>query len=350
MGGQRFAKYEAAKKAARLEISRRKQEAFFNDMQKKLDAAPLAKKRGVEMSKAEFARKTGGKTRDDSMSAAIEISRQPRGRTKAGDRRNEARLRKIQDDVRATDKAYDLAIKSGRIKPPTDSLARKAAGDPSNPAVQAAQRLQAKTAAKRASRQGGDTAVSNIPMRGRRARSLDAEISRNVRQQRASARTQDRARNRQFKSDQSRAKALRAKYGDQLARSFAAKSGQSVGEVKRAIKGMEPSRQVQLLTQAGREQRAVANQRRTMAAQPAPGSRRLSKAQVRSQLRADTAVEIYNARGSRRQQIIRNQAGLARTSRAQSNQMRTRADRLAEATATGLPMIKVTKPTRRKLK
>lgn len=249
MGGQRFAKYEAAKKAARLEISRKKQEAWLSATQKKLDAAPLAK-----------------------------------------------------------------------------------------------------TAAKRASRQGGDTAVSNIPMRGRRGRNLDAEISRNVRQQRASARTQDRARNRQFKSDQSRAKALRAKYGDQLARSYAAKSGQSVGEVKRTIKGMAPSRQVQLLTQAGREQRAVANQRRTMAAQPAPGSRRLSKAQVRSQLRADTAVEIYNARGSRRQQIIRNQAGLARTPRAQNNQMRTRADRLAEATATGLPMIKVTKPTRRKLK
>jgi hypothetical protein len=108
------------------------------------------KNKKVEMSKAEFARRTGGKTRDDSMSAAIEMSRQPRGRTKAGDRRNEARLRKIQDDVRATDKAYDAAIKSGKIKPPTDSLARKVAGEPSNPAVQASKRVQAFTAAKRA--------------------------------------------------------------------------------------------------------------------------------------------------------------------------------------------------------
>ncbi len=152
MTGQEFARFEAGKKAAKADISRRKQEAFFKETQKKLDNAPLARKGGAEMSKAEFARRTGGKTRADSMGAAIEMSRQPRGRTKAGDRRNEARLRKIQDDVRATDKAYDAAIKSGSIKKPTTSLARKAAGEPSNPAVQAAQRLQAKTAAKRAAR------------------------------------------------------------------------------------------------------------------------------------------------------------------------------------------------------
>ena len=114
----------------------------------KLKALRQRNQGAKQMSKEEFARRTGGKTRADSMGAAIEMSRQPRGRTKAGDRRNEARLRKIQDDVRATDKAYDAAIKSGFIKKPTTSLARKAAGEPSNPAVQAAKRLQAKIAVK----------------------------------------------------------------------------------------------------------------------------------------------------------------------------------------------------------
>lgn len=118
----------------------------FNDQR-----ATIANRRAPkEMSKEEFARTTGGKTRADSMGAAIEMSRQPRGRTKAGDRRNEARLRGIQNEVRATDKAYEAAIKSGSIKAPTQSLARKAAGSSDNPAVQAARRLQDKTAQVRA--------------------------------------------------------------------------------------------------------------------------------------------------------------------------------------------------------
>jgi len=344
MSGQQFASFEKGRKAAKADISRQKQEAWFKQTQKKLDNAPLAK----EMSKAEFARRTGGKTRDDSMSAAIEMSRQPRGRTKAGDRRNETRLKKIQDDVRATDKAYDAAIKSKKIKAPTDSLARKAAGEASNPAVQAAKRLQAKTAAKRA-----DRAASNIPMSGSRGRRLDAEISRNVKQQAATKRAESKARNRQFKSDQSRAKALRSKYGDQLAKDFAAKSGKKVGEVKAAIKGMAPSQQVKLLTKAGRQQRAQANLARTADTRNKPGStmiRRPSEKQSKSNRRAQTAVDIYSASGSKRSQIIRNQNRLARTERAQNNQMRTREARLAEANATGLPMIKVTKPKRRKLK
>lgn len=106
-----------------------------------------------QMSKEEFARRTGGKTRSDSMSAAIEMSRQPRGRTKAGDRRNEARLRKVQDEVRATDKAYDAAIKGGKIKAPTRRLADIASGHSDNASVQAARRLQAKIAATRAAQQ-----------------------------------------------------------------------------------------------------------------------------------------------------------------------------------------------------
>lgn len=296
MTGQEFARFEAGKKAAKADISRRKQEAFFKETQKKLDNAPLARKGGAEMSKAEFARRTGGKTRADSMGAAIEMSRQPRGRTKAGDRRNEARLRKIQDDVRATDKAYNAAIKSGSIKKPTTSLARKAAGEPSNPAVQAAQRLQAKTAAKRAARQRGDTASVNVPMSGSRGRRLNAEITRNVTQQRTAKRAESQARNAQFKSDQSRAKTLRGKYGDQLAKDFAAKSGRKVSEVKATIKGMTPSQQVKLLTKAGREQRAKANLARTADTRNQPGSsmiRRPTQKMTRGNLRAERALEFY---------------------------------------------------------
>tara|TARA_Y100000004_G_scaffold172252_1_gene208915 strand:+ start:277 stop:1386 length:1110 start_codon:yes stop_codon:yes gene_type:complete len=119
----------------------------------------------------------------------------------------------------------------------------------------ASQRLAAKNEARRR----GDTASVNVPMRGSRGRRLDAEITRNVTQQRTAKRAESRARNAQFKSDQSRAKALRGKYGDQLAKDFAAKSGRKVSEVKATIKGMAPSQQVKLLTKAGREQRAQAN-------------------------------------------------------------------------------------------
>jgi len=187
MTGQEFARFEAGKKAAKADISRRKQEAFFKETQKKLDNAPLARKSGAEMSKAEFARRTGGKTRADSMGAAIEMSRQPRGRTKAGDRRNEARLRKIQDEVKATDRAYDAAVKSGSIKKPTTSLARKAAGEPSNPAVQAAQRLQAKTAAKRAARQN---AKATTPISRQKQKWAAAAEKRKAQADRAEANAQ----------------------------------------------------------------------------------------------------------------------------------------------------------------
>ena len=205
-----------------------------------------------------------------------------------------------------------------------------------------------KPAAKRA-----DRAASNIPMSGSRGRRLNAEISRNVKQQAATKRAESKVRNRQFKSDQSRAKALRERYGDQLARDFAAKSGRKVSEVRATIKGMAPSQQVKLLTQAGRQQRAQTNLARTADTRNKPGStmiRRPSAKQSKSNRRAQTAVDIYSASGSKRSQIIRNQNRLARTERAQNNQMRTREARLAEANATGLPMIKVTKPKRRKLK
>ena len=153
----------------------------FNEAYKSQRSTIRAAKSGPkEMSKAEFARKTGGKTGADSMGAAIEMSRQPRGRTKAGDRRNEARLRKIQDEVRATDKAYDAAIKAGTIKAPTQSLARKAAGSPDNPAVQAARRLQEKTAQIRA-RNAAKVPQGSVPLspRTRRIRAEKSKITAN---------------------------------------------------------------------------------------------------------------------------------------------------------------------------
>ena len=160
----------------------------------------------------------------------------------------------------------------------------------------ASQRLAAKNAERRAARQRGDTASVNVPMRGSRGRRLDSEITRNVTQQRTAKRAESRARNAQFKSDQSRAKALRGKYGDQLAKDFAAKSGRKVSEVKATIKGMAPSQQVKLLTKAGREQRAQANLARTADTRNQPGStmiRRPSQKMTRGNLRAERALEFY---------------------------------------------------------
>lgn len=142
----------------------------------------------------------------------------------------------------------------------------------------------------------GDTASVNVSMSGSRGRRLDAEISRNVKQQKTTARAADKSRNIQFKADQSRAKALRGKYGDQLAKDFAAKSGRKVSEVKATIKGMPPSQQVKLLTKAGREQRAKANLARTADTRNQPGSsmiRRPTQKMTRGNLRAERALEFY---------------------------------------------------------
>lgn len=95
---------------------------------------------------------------------------------------------------------------------------------------------------------------------------------------------------------------------------------------------------------ARQQQRAAANIQRLKNQPLKPGQRRLTQSQVRRQLRADTAAEIYGASGAKRNQIIRNQARLARTERARGNQMRTRAQRVAEAQRTGLPLVRVTQP------
>jgi hypothetical protein len=106
------------------------------------------------MSLEQFAHKTGGKTRSDTMSLAIEASRRPHGVTKANSRRYEQSFAQMSAEVAKTKASYEAAIKSGKIKAPVDSLARKAQGHPDNPAVQAAKRLLAKNAARRAAQAG----------------------------------------------------------------------------------------------------------------------------------------------------------------------------------------------------
>lgn len=206
-------------------------------------AAIASRKGPKEMSLEEFASKTGGKTRADSMGLAIEMSRQPNGRTKAGDRRNEKRLKELQNQVSNTKAQYEAAIKSGQIKAPVHSIARTAQGHPDNPAVQAAQRLMAKNAARKAAAAQGDGAVVNISMAGRRGRSLDAEITRNVKAQKAADRAESKVRNRQFKSEQSRAKKLRSVHVPAIAKA----KGISRAQVESALQAQSPSTQIKAL-------------------------------------------------------------------------------------------------------
>lgn len=218
---------------------------------------------------------------------------------------------------------------------------------------QARERLAAKNAA----RQRGDTASVNIPMRGSRGRALDREISRNVAQQKAQKRAADKTRNRQLKSEQSRAKALRNAHVGSIAKA----KGLSKSQVENALKAQSPAVQIKALKNwvrdnrkntkkqstavqqsaiQRRQARAAVNFSRASTAQPLPGNRRLTKAQVRSQLRTESAMKIYKG-GEAGAKEIRNARGLARTSKAKNNQLQTRAQRVANAQASGNPMITV---------
>lgn len=105
----------------------------------------------------------------------------------------------------------------------------------------------------------GDTASVNRPMAGARGKALNAEISRNVAQQKATARTADKARNRQFKAEQSRAKKLRETHVDALAKGYASRNpGRTAAEVKRRIGAMEPRDQIKLFKQYVKENRGTA--------------------------------------------------------------------------------------------
>jgi hypothetical protein len=99
----------------------------------------------------------------------------------------------------------------------------------------------------------------------------------------------------------------------------------------------------------GRQARAAANFTRSAAAKPLPGTRRLTKPQVRSQLRTESAVKIYKG-GEAGAKEIRNARGLARTSKARNNQLQTRTQRLENAQRSGNPLVTVSGFTKRRRK
>lgn len=105
---------------------------------------------------------------------------------------------------------------------------------------------------------GGDTAMVNIPMSGSRGRRLDAEITRNVKAQKAADRAASRALGRQFKSDTSRAKKLRSVHEKAVVAKYSVKMGKPAAEVRSAIRTLEPSRQVKFFKQWVKENRAAA--------------------------------------------------------------------------------------------
>lgn len=119
---------------------------------------------------------------------------------------------------------------------------------------QARERLAAKNAARRR----GDMAAVNISMSGSRGRALDREISRNVAQQRTQARVADRARNRQFKTEQSRAKALRTVHVGSIAKA----KGLTKTQVESALKAQSPAVQIKALKSWVRDNRKTARKRK----------------------------------------------------------------------------------------
>jgi hypothetical protein len=119
-------------------------------------------------------------------------------------------------------------------------------------------RVATKTTRARAAAAKPDMAVTNIPMRGSRGRALNAEISRNVKAQKVSARVGDRTRNRKVQSDQSRAKKLRAAHVGNIAKA----KGISKGQVESALKAQSASTQVKALKNWVKQNRAAAKRRR----------------------------------------------------------------------------------------
>jgi len=91
--------------------------------------------------------------------------------------------------------------------------------------------------------------------KGRAGKRMDASIERTVKSQSATARTADKARNRQFKSDQSRAKKLRTVHEKAMVAKFSKSLGKSPAEIRETIRGMEPSRQIKFIKQFVKENR-----------------------------------------------------------------------------------------------
>lgn len=122
-----------------------------------------------------------------------------------------------------------------------------------------------KPAARRA-----DRAEANIPMRGARGRRLDAEITRNVNAQKAQERAADKARNRQAKTEASRAKKLR----DAHIGSIAKAKGLSKGQVESALKAQPASTQIKALKNWVKVNRAAAKPAAAKSKASAPARRR----------------------------------------------------------------------------
>ena len=103
----------------------------------------------------------------------------------------------------------------------------------------------------------GDTAAVNVKMIGSRGRSLNAEISRNVKSQKSAARQADKARNRQFKSEQSRAKQLLKAHSPAISKA----KNISRSQVEKAFKAQPPSIQIKALKKWVKDNRHSATRR-----------------------------------------------------------------------------------------
>ena len=137
--------------------------------------------------------------------------------------------------------AKPAGLKPGAIKPKRASIGS----------------IGAKLAARDKATGRGDGAAVNIPMSGIRGKRLDAEISRNVKAQAVQSRRESKARNVQFKSDQSRAKKLRDVHVPGIAKA----KGLSVSQVAGALKAQPPSVQVKALKNWVKQNRASARRK-----------------------------------------------------------------------------------------
>jgi hypothetical protein len=97
----------------------------------------------------------------------------------------------------------------------------------------------------------GDGAAVNISLGGSRGKRLDSEISRNVKAQQVASRAADKTRNKQFKSEQSRAKKLREVHVAGIAKA----KGISPAQVESALKAQPPSVQIKAVKNWVKENR-----------------------------------------------------------------------------------------------
>lgn len=153
----------------------------------------------------------------------------------------------------------------------------------------AASRLKA-TNAKMANRPDNAQVSVRGRFKGRAGKRMDASIERTVKSQKAAARTADKTRNRQFKSDQSRAKALRAAHVGNIAKA----KGLSRKQVESALKAQPPSTQIKALKNWVRDNRRGATATKPAAKTP-QGSAPLSPRTRR--IRAEKSkITAYSAK------------------------------------------------------